>query len=45
MLSLEGTGTHHRYILGLSFGLRARREGQGLNLGKNKVNGGDTVGS
>ena len=41
-LSLEGTSIHDMYFLCLSFGPRARREGQGLNLGRNKVDGGDT---
>ena len=43
-LSLEGTGTHDMYILVYLSGPRARREWQGLNLERKKVNGGDPGG-
>ena len=42
--SLQGTSTHDMYILGLSFWAQGQERGAGLNLGRNKVDDGDTGG-
>ena len=43
--SLQGTGDHEMYILGLSFWAQGQERGAGLNLGRNKVDDGDPGGS